>query len=189
MDSEKKKVISNSLYYSLGNVLLKLFSFFLIPLYTAYLTTEQYGIINLANSFISLISSLIMCGFQYAAIRYYADIKDNESGKKRLISTIINFLILLGFGFALILLFSMKLWHRMVFAGINQSFVILSILISCITGLYYAKSKNINVVNIFIFLFIIALQFNFCSYSKKWGIWNSSIQSYSCNYNDRYYVL
>lgn len=141
MDSEKKKVISNSLYYSLGNVLLKLFSFFLIPLYTAYLTTEQYGIINLANSFISLISSLIMCGFQYAAIRYYADIKDNESGKKRLISTIINFLILLGFGFALILLFSMKLWHRMVFAGINQSFVILSILISCITGLYYVYQE------------------------------------------------
>ena len=46
--SNKTSVFRNSILYTLGNLLLKAFSFFLIPLYTAYLSTEEYGIINLA---------------------------------------------------------------------------------------------------------------------------------------------
>ena len=36
-------VLANSVFYTFGNMLLKVFSFFLIPLYTAYLQPDQYG--------------------------------------------------------------------------------------------------------------------------------------------------
>ncbi|MFY0698227.1 hypothetical protein A8B79_10365 [Balneola sp. EhC07] len=40
------QLIKNSFFYTLGNVLPKVASFFLLPLYTSYLSTEEYGIIN-----------------------------------------------------------------------------------------------------------------------------------------------
>lgn len=56
-------------------MLLKVFSFFLIPLYTAYLQPDQYGILNLASGFTAVVSCIITMGFQYAVIRFYADLK------------------------------------------------------------------------------------------------------------------
>ena len=47
-----KKVVLNSIIYSASGLLIKCFSFFLLPLYTAYLTTEDYGITSIAGSFI-----------------------------------------------------------------------------------------------------------------------------------------
>lgn len=142
MDKEKKRVIGNSLFYSLSNILLKMFSFFLIPLYTAYLSTEQYGVINLANGFVSFVSCIVMCGLQYAVIRYYADVRGDDRNVRNLISTVVNFLVLLCVAVGLLLLVSIHLWEGIVFKNIHQySVVILSVLISCTTGLYFVYQE------------------------------------------------
>ena len=74
---QKKDVLKNSLFYTIGNLLLKAFSFFLIPLYTSYLSPEQYGILNLSTSFSSVVSMALMMGLQYSVIRFFADYKND----------------------------------------------------------------------------------------------------------------
>ena len=54
-----KRVVINSIIYSFSGILLKCFSFFLLPLYTAYLTTEDYGITTVASSFTSTMSFVV----------------------------------------------------------------------------------------------------------------------------------
>ena len=49
MDSKYKVLASNTIIFAIGNILVKLISFFLMPLYTSVLTTEQYGVAELLN--------------------------------------------------------------------------------------------------------------------------------------------
>lgn len=122
--------------------MLKVFSFILIPLYTSYLSPEQYGIINLSMGFVSFISCLTTCGLQYAVVRFYADTNKDENQIKRLFSSIINFLLIISFGTIIILLSTRLLWTNIVFDNINSlSIILLTIVLSCLSGMYYVYQE------------------------------------------------
>lgn len=131
----KSNVYVNSIMYSGGNILLKAFSFFLIPLYTAYLSTEQYGVINLAASFSTVLAYIIVFGLQYSVKRYYTEYKNSREKVTRMYSTAINFVLL--FSLTVILLFAptASLWSYYLLPGLEIKIVILAVLIACTTGL------------------------------------------------------
>lgn len=137
MKSKRDSILTNSVLYTTGNLLLKAFSFFLIPLYTAYLSTEEYGLVNLSSGFYTVASSILMLGLQYAVIRYYADYKENQDKVGRMFGTTICFVFLLGIIFLLIcfpLKYQLSQWF---FNGISFfPIVFLSVIISITTALY-----------------------------------------------------
>lgn len=137
MQSDKKKVLTNSLMYTSGNILLKFFSFLLIPLYTAFLSPEQYGVINLATGFISLFSLLIMAGLQYSVIRFYTEFRNNHDKVRVMTSTVLNAVALFGIVGSLILFASQTIWRHLVFDAIPFfPIVFMSILISIVSAIY-----------------------------------------------------
>ena len=92
-----KRVLINSVIYSCCGILQKCFSFFLLPLYTAYLTTEDYGLIlNIIDTMpmanvILVIAVLCMIAFYatsfdsiaYTAACYsYKELGENEHPHK-----------------------------------------------------------------------------------------------------------
>jgi len=87
----KDKMISNSIIYIGSNLILKAFNFLLLPLYTAYLSTSDYGITNLVTKFQNVAGYIIACCLQVAAIRFYSEYKSNNEKVKRLFGTIISF--------------------------------------------------------------------------------------------------
>ena len=50
MNSKYRLLASNTMIFAIGNVLVKLISFVLMPLYTSVLTTTQYGVAELLNN-------------------------------------------------------------------------------------------------------------------------------------------
>lgn len=123
--------------YTSGNILLRFFSFLLIPLYTAFLNPEQYGIVNLAFGFVNVYSCIIMVGMQYSVIRFYADFKTDNTKVKILISTVISAVLIIGILLSIILVISEKAWNNLLFKGITFfPIVLLSILISLVSALY-----------------------------------------------------
>ncbi len=137
MQSDKKKVLTNSLLYTSGNVLLKFFSFLLIPLYTAYLSPEQYGIINLAFGFVNVVSLLIMAGLQFSIFRFYADIKDDRIMVAEMISSVFCSIFIIGSLLSLILIVTYHFWINIIFKNIPFiPIVLLAILISIVTAIY-----------------------------------------------------
>ncbi|MGH2233205.1 lipopolysaccharide biosynthesis protein, partial [Enterococcus faecalis] len=50
-----KKLAGNSVVFAAGNLGSKMISFILVPLYTYYLTTTEYGIVDLVTTTTSLL--------------------------------------------------------------------------------------------------------------------------------------
>lgn len=70
-------LISNTVIFSIGNILVKLISFFLMPLYTSVLTTEQYGVAELLNSSVEIILPLATLCIVEALYRFSIDADSN----------------------------------------------------------------------------------------------------------------
>lgn len=100
----KKKLIENSLIYSGLQVLQRGIGFLLLPIYTHFLTPDDYGIVSVINSVVAFLGVLYLLGLNGAAFKYYFDFKDNQEELKRFWGTIITFLLVLSLVFTLILL-------------------------------------------------------------------------------------
>ena len=57
--SREGKLIKNTAIIMVGKICTQMISFFLLPIYTAILSTEEYGIVDLLNTLISLLLPLI----------------------------------------------------------------------------------------------------------------------------------
>jgi len=93
------RIVTNSALYSFTTLLQKGAAFFLLPLYTAFLTPEDYGIVNVVTSVSSFMAVLIMMALNGAATRFHYKNTD-ESYRKILWGTIttIVFISSLGWG-------------------------------------------------------------------------------------------
>ena len=87
-DNSIKKLTQNSLIYTINGILMKCFSFFLLPLYTAYLTTSDYGIVSITRNFIVPMSFIVSLSLFSAIYRFYVDLKDDDVKLRRFYGTI-----------------------------------------------------------------------------------------------------
>ena len=88
------KILQNSAIYSAISFLQKGISFFLLPLYTAYLTPSDYGVLNVITSVTSLLSLLFLVGLQGAGTRFYYKYKEDVEYGKRLWGALTLFVII-----------------------------------------------------------------------------------------------
>ena len=61
----------NTIYYSLGELLPKVISFLLLPLYTRYLSPSDYGIVSYTTTITTFLSVIGMLGLNSHVLRYF----------------------------------------------------------------------------------------------------------------------
>ena len=91
--NRNKDLARNTFIIFIGTICTKLVSFFLLPLYTGLLTTEEYGIVDLLTTLVSLVSPIISLQISQGVFRYLIDSRNSENEKKELISGSIFFII------------------------------------------------------------------------------------------------
>ncbi|MBR2380978.1 MAG: oligosaccharide flippase family protein [Clostridia bacterium] len=74
-----KKLLSNTLILTIGTFASKLLVYFLMPLYTAILSTEQYGTADLITNAANLLIPFCCIGITHGVFRFAAD--EDESNK------------------------------------------------------------------------------------------------------------
>lgn len=79
MKKKYKALLNNTLIFAIGNILIKVISFVLMPLYTAFLTTEQYGISELINSLVEITIPIFTLCMVEALFRFSLD-EDSNNG-------------------------------------------------------------------------------------------------------------
>lgn len=89
-----QKVLKNSGIYTVASILQKGISFFLLPLYTSFLTPDDYGVLNVVTSVSSLLSILFLLGLQGAGTRFYYAHKEEEEYSKRLWGALALFVLI-----------------------------------------------------------------------------------------------
>ena len=57
--------------YSLGTFCIKAFGFLLIPVYTRFLSVEEYGMLSLLMVVLQFMSFILLLGVSSASMRYY----------------------------------------------------------------------------------------------------------------------
>jgi O-antigen/teichoic acid export membrane protein len=102
-----KTVLKNSGIYGISNILMQGISFLLLPLYTIYLTPDNYGVLSVVNSYSRLLAIIFTFGLARTTVRFYYLYKDNPEDVKKLWGTIISFIYVSGFTIgAIIIIFN-----------------------------------------------------------------------------------
>jgi O-antigen/teichoic acid export membrane protein len=84
--SDSKKFVGHSLIYFIGNALNRLGVFVLLPLYTNYLTTEEYGILEIVLVTVAFLRVFLGMRLGHSTLRFFFEY-ENENDRKKLIST------------------------------------------------------------------------------------------------------
>lgn len=84
MKSSYKQLLSDTVVFGVGNALMKLVQFCLMPIYTAYMTTEQYGVGELINNLNELLYPLACLAIYDAVFRFALD---DDGQKKSVLSS------------------------------------------------------------------------------------------------------
>jgi O-antigen/teichoic acid export membrane protein len=81
-----KKLIKHSSIYGLGHIVSRGIGFLLLPLYTNYLSTAEYGLVALIYTFIAFVNILFLYGLDSAFLRFYA-LEEGDEARKKVLST------------------------------------------------------------------------------------------------------
>lgn len=83
----EKQLLKNTGILAIGKLCTQFISFFLLPLYTAFLSTSDFGIVDLLNNYIALFIPLFFFQIDQAIFRFLIDARDNLKKQAELIST------------------------------------------------------------------------------------------------------
>lgn len=87
-----KRLAKHTLLFGLGNVLPKAISFLLIPVYTIYLTPDDFGIAELCTSIGAFMVILMRLGVPGSVTRFYFEFEDNIQDVRDYVTTVYYFL-------------------------------------------------------------------------------------------------
>lgn len=90
--NKKKQLAKNTIIIFFGRVCTQLISFFLLPLYTSYLATKEYGTVDLIQTYVTLLVPIITLELEMSIFRFLIDSRKSEKETNKLISD--NFFIL-----------------------------------------------------------------------------------------------
>lgn len=117
-----KRLLKHIFNYGFATFLTSIISFLLIPIYTRTLTSSDYGIIDLLNTFGGFISILLIFGITTSFTVSFYDCKTEEEIKQKF-SIITNFLFLVSGSIILILIVVNQVIGLNFLKGIPKSYV------------------------------------------------------------------
>lgn len=85
-----KSVLKSSALYSLGNLGNKLVGFVLLPLYTDYLTTADYGVLGLLEATSAILVVVLSLRIPTAMIRWCSDTEDERTQKQIVFTSFVS---------------------------------------------------------------------------------------------------
>ncbi len=124
--NKKKQLAKNTIIIFMGRVCTQLISYFLLPLYTSYLATKEYGMVDLVQTYVTLLVPIITLELEMSIFRYLIDARGKKKDTRKLITN--NFFVL-GISLSLFSIFYLILSS---FITIPYRFLILFDIIVCV---------------------------------------------------------
>lgn len=87
--NKSKELAKNTLILTVGKICTQFVSFMLLPLYTALLNPEEFGIVDLFNTYVNLLVPLFNWQFENGLFRFLIDIRTEKNKISRLFSTVL----------------------------------------------------------------------------------------------------
>lgn len=81
------ELVKNSSILFIGQISTKIISFLLLPLYTAYLSEAQYGIVDLISTLIVMFGPIVSLEMQQGLFRFMIPVRNDISEIRKMVST------------------------------------------------------------------------------------------------------
>ena len=78
-NNKAKKLVQNTMLYTISNFGSKIFTFLIVPLYTYYLTTSEYGTYDTVYSMIGLITPMCILAIHEGLLRWFLKSEEEDS--------------------------------------------------------------------------------------------------------------
>ncbi|MDK2805652.1 MAG: hypothetical protein PWP67_788 [Clostridium butyricum] len=157
MDREKN-LVKNTIIYAVGTFGTRFISFIMLPLYTFYLTTKDYGFYDLITTSLALLVPVITLQLDNGVYRFLLDCKDDENKTNVISSSILTVMLsILSFNILYIILTNTIInfnFKFLILILINIS-VLDTIFAQIVRGLKYNVIYSINGV-IFTLIMVIS---------------------------------
>lgn len=88
---KKKYFIKNTLVLLLGKIFTQFLSFLLLPLYTSYLTTSEYGVADLISTYVVFLAPILCLQIESAGFRFLINSRNKEEESYKIIKCILLF--------------------------------------------------------------------------------------------------
>lgn len=85
--SREKNLAKNTIIITIGKICTQLITFFLLPLYTGILSTEEYGTVDLLNTLVSLLLPIVTFQVEQAVFRELIEVRGKKDRESRIISS------------------------------------------------------------------------------------------------------
>ena len=160
-----QKLWKNVVLLTIGNFVSKLLSFFLVPFYTAVLTTSEYGTADVITTSVNLIMPVFTLLIYESVMRYSLDVTND---KKQIFSiglyvTIIGG-ILIALGSQILSISNIMRPYILLFVLYYITLVLYNLIVQFVKGIeYVAVYSTAGVVNTFIFIVSNIIFLLFCN--------------------------
>lgn len=196
-----KKLLNNSLIFSIGNLGNKLILFLMVPIYTQFLTKAEYGITDVVSVTINLLIPIITLSISQAVLRFSLD-KSNYLEKKEIYSIATIFLLSISSVVCLLTIFFHKenisyiIWILilMIFNDFQLQFArgidllkqyavngIFTAISTALLGIYFLSVLHWNLKGYFLSIIITLILSNIYLLLVTKGVHYFSIKQFSIN--------
>lgn len=92
--SKATQLLKNTAIVSIGKIATQFITFFLLPVYTAVLTNEEYGVVDLLNTLTSLFLPIVTLQIEQGVFRYLIDCREEKDKQVKIITSVMRFMLL-----------------------------------------------------------------------------------------------
>lgn len=89
--SKQTELAKNTFILTVGKICTQFLSFFLLPLYTGILTAAEYGTVDIIITYTTLLTHVVLLGVDQAIFRFLVDVRNDEEGRRRIVTTALLF--------------------------------------------------------------------------------------------------
>lgn len=86
--NRQRELAKNTIILTVGKICTQFVSFFLLPLYTALLRPEEYGVVDLFHTYITLLVPLFNWQFENGLFRFMLDCRGDKAKQEQIFSTV-----------------------------------------------------------------------------------------------------
>ena len=137
--SKEKELAKNTIIIFLGKFCTQFLTFFLLPLYTAVLSSKEYGTVDLITTYVSLVVPIITLQIEMGLFRELIDNRDNLEQERKIMSSGI-FCVMVQFIICLIIYLFISLFINIPFS----IYIILNVLAVMLSNVLLQISRGLG---------------------------------------------
>ena len=100
--NKNRELAKNTMILTIGKLCTQFVSFLLLPLYTSILNTNDYGVVDLFATYVSLLMPVVCFQLDQGLFRFMLDCRENDEEIKSLFSSLFSVVIIQSIIFATI---------------------------------------------------------------------------------------